>query len=68
MNTLIAVGTGAAFLYSAGRDAGADWFAARGVEPHVYYEAVIWIIALILLGQPARGARQGADLRRHPRG
>jgi Cu+-exporting ATPase len=28
----------------------ADWFAARGIEPHVYYEAVIWIIALILLG------------------
>ncbi len=27
-----------------------DWFSARGIEPHVYYEAVVWIIALILLG------------------
>ncbi|HEX2217417.1 MAG TPA: heavy metal translocating P-type ATPase [Gemmatimonadales bacterium] len=50
MNTLIAVGTGAAFGYSLTVTLAADWFAARGIEPHVYYEAVIWIIALILLG------------------
>jgi Cu+-exporting ATPase len=50
MNTLIAVGTGAAFLYSLAVTVGADWFIARGIEPHVYYEAVVWIIALILLG------------------
>ena len=50
MNTLIAVGTGAAFLFSAGVTLFDDWFAAHGVEPHVYYEAVVWIIALVLLG------------------
>jgi Cu+-exporting ATPase len=50
MNTLIAVGTGAAFLFSASATLFDDWFAAHGVEPHVYYEAVVWIIALVLLG------------------
>jgi Cu+-exporting ATPase len=50
MNTLIAVGTGAAFTYSLAVTVGADWFIARGIAPHVYYEAVVWIIALILLG------------------
>ena len=50
MNTLIAVGTGAAFVYSVGVTLADDWFLARGIEPHVYYEAVVWIIALILLG------------------
>ena len=50
MNTLIAVGTGTAFLYSVVVTLADDWFSARGVAPHVYYEAVVWIIALILLG------------------
>ena len=50
MNTLIALGTGAAFLFSLAMTLADDWFAARGVRPQVYYEAVVWIIALILLG------------------
>ncbi|HEX5005305.1 MAG TPA: heavy metal translocating P-type ATPase [Gemmatimonadales bacterium] len=50
MNTLVAVGTGAAFVFSVAMTGGAPYFLARGVEPHVYYEAVVWIIALILLG------------------
>jgi P-type Cu+ transporter len=50
MNTLIAVGTGTAFIYSVVVTLADDWFSARGVEPQVYYEAVVWIIALILLG------------------
>ena len=50
MNTLIAVGTGAAFVYSLGVTLVDDWLAAQGVEPYVYYETVVWIIALILLG------------------
>nr|MBA3554078.1 heavy metal translocating P-type ATPase [Gemmatimonadales bacterium] len=64
MNTLISVGTGAAFLYSVAVTLADDWFAARGVEPHVYYEAVAWIIALILLGNlleaRAKGQTSGA--------
>jgi Cu+-exporting ATPase len=50
MNTLIALGTGAAFLFSLAMTLADDWFAARGISPQVYYEAVVWIIALILLG------------------
>lgn len=50
MNTLIAVGTGSAFLFSLVMTAAAPWLAARGVEQHVYYESVVTIIALILLG------------------
>ncbi|HEX6105576.1 MAG TPA: heavy metal translocating P-type ATPase [Gemmatimonadales bacterium] len=64
MNTLIAVGTGAAFLYSLAVTLAPGWFAVRGVEPHVYYEAVVWIIALILLGNlleaRAKGRTAGA--------
>jgi P-type Cu+ transporter len=50
MNTLIAVGTGAAFLYSLTVTLAGGWLARHGLEPQVYYEAVVWIIALILLG------------------
>ncbi len=50
MNTLIAVGTGAAFVFSVAMTVAGGWFRAQGVEPHVYYEAVVWIIALVLLG------------------
>ena len=49
MNTLIALGTGAAFVYSAVVTLFAGWFAAHGVEPYVYFEPVVWIIALVLL-------------------
>ncbi len=64
MNTLIAVGTGAAFSFSLFMTVAAGWAASRGVEPHVYYEAVIWIIALVLLGNlleaRAKGRTSGA--------
>jgi Cu+-exporting ATPase len=64
MNTLIAVGTGAAFAYSVVVTLADDWLSARGIAPHVYYEAVVWIIALILLGSlleaRAKGRTSGA--------
>ena len=50
MNTLVAVGTGAAFLYSVVATVAPDFFVSRGVAPDVYYEAVVLIIALILTG------------------
>jgi Cu+-exporting ATPase len=50
MNTLVAVGTGAAFLYSALATLAPGFFLSRGVAPDVYYEAVVIIIALILTG------------------
>jgi Cu+-exporting ATPase len=50
MNTLIAVGTGAAFLYSLVATVAPGFFVRHGLAPDVYYEAVILIIALILTG------------------
>jgi len=64
MNTLIAVGTGAAFLFSLAVTLADDWLAAQGIQPQVYYEAVTWIIALVLLGNllesRAKGRTSGA--------
>lgn len=50
MNTLVAVGTGAAFVYSLAATVVPNRFIAAGVMPDVYYEAVIIIIAFILTG------------------
>ncbi len=50
MNTLIAVGTGAAFGFSVFMTVASGWVGARGVMPQVYYEAVATIVALVLLG------------------
>jgi len=50
MNTLVALGTGAAFLYSVVATVAPELFTSRGLSPDVYYEAVLFIIALILLG------------------
>jgi Cu+-exporting ATPase len=60
MNTLIAVGTGSAFLYSLAATVAPRFFVARGVAPQVYFEAVMVIIGLILAGNAleARARRQ----------
>jgi Cu+-exporting ATPase len=60
MDTLIAVGTGAAFLFSVIATVAPGFFTSRGVTPDIYYEAVIFIIALVLLGNAleARAKRQ----------
>ncbi|HET7458159.1 MAG TPA: heavy metal translocating P-type ATPase [Gemmatimonadaceae bacterium] len=62
MNTLVAVGTGAAFLYSVIATVAPGFFLRRGVAPDVYYEAVIIIIALVLTGNAfeARAKRRTA--------
>ncbi|HJR42834.1 MAG TPA: heavy metal translocating P-type ATPase [Gemmatimonadaceae bacterium] len=59
MSTLIAVGTGAAFLYSAFATIAPGFFIARGVAPDVYYEAIILIIALVLLGNMLEARAKG---------
>jgi Cu+-exporting ATPase len=63
MNTLIAVGTGAAFAYSVFATVAPGMFTRRGLAPDVYYEAVILIIAFILVGNTleARAKRQTAS-------
>lgn len=50
MNTLVALGTGAAFVYSVVATVAPGLFLAHGVNPDVYYEAAVIIIALILTG------------------
>ncbi len=51
MNTLIAVGTSAAYFYSMVAVLFPGFFAARGLTPHVYFDTAAIIIALILLGR-----------------
>ena len=60
MNTLIAVGTGAAYVYSVIATFAPGFFVEHGVKPELYYEAVAAIIGLILLGNTfeARAKRQ----------
>jgi len=50
MNTLIAVGTGAAFLYSTVVTIAPAAFESRGMAAEVYFEAVVFILALVLAG------------------
>src|SRR3989442_1068450 len=59
MNTLIGVGTGAAYLYSLVATFAPDVFAAAGLPADVYYEAVCAIIALILLGRLLEARARG---------
>ncbi len=67
MNTLIAVGTGAAFAYSLVATVTPNVLRAAGIEPAVYYESAAVIITLILLGRwleaRAKG-RTGEAIRR----
>ena len=51
MNTLISVGTGAAFVFSLVATVRPPLLAHNGVQPHVYYEAVVFIIAFVLAGR-----------------
>jgi Cu+-exporting ATPase len=50
MNTLIAAGTGAAFVYSLIATFAPSVFTTHGVAVDLYYESVIIIIALVLAG------------------
>ncbi len=51
MDTLVAIGTGSAFIFSAINTIFPDILKSRGLEPHVYYEAAAMIVTLILLGR-----------------
>ncbi|MBD2155334.1 heavy metal translocating P-type ATPase [Leptolyngbya sp. FACHB-16] len=51
MNTLVALGTGTAYLYSLFVTLFPQVIRAQGLEPAVYYEAAVVIITLILLGR-----------------
>lgn len=55
MDTLVAVSTGIAFLFSFFNTVYPEYWTSRGLEAHVYYEAASVIIALILLGKFLEG-------------
>lgn len=51
MDTLVALSTGIAYLFSVFNMVFADFWTNRGLEAHVYFEAAAVIIAFILLGK-----------------
>jgi Cu+-exporting ATPase len=63
MNTLVALGTGAAFLYSTATTVAPGFFLSHGIAPDVYFEAGILIIGLVLVGNmlESRAKGQTAD-------
>jgi len=66
MSTLVSLGTLAAFGYSLAVTISPSTFAEHGMAAEVYFEAVIFILALILLGNSfERQARQKASSALH---
>ncbi|MDQ6690996.1 MAG: heavy metal translocating P-type ATPase [Gemmatimonadota bacterium] len=63
MNTLVALGTGSAFLYSVIATVAPHLFSRNGIAPDVYFEAVIFIIGLVLAGRAieARARRKTSE-------
>jgi len=59
MDTLVAVGTGTAYLYSLFPTFFPQWFTAQGLQPDVYFEAAAVIIALLLLGRLLENRAKG---------
>ena len=51
MDTLVALSTGVAFLFSTFNTIYPQYWHQRGLHPHVYFEAAVVIIAFILLGK-----------------
>ncbi len=59
MNTLITVGTSAAFLFSVVATVSPRVLALNGVQPQVYYEAVVFILAFVLAGRAMEARAKG---------
>lgn len=51
MDTLVALSTGIAFMFSAFNTIYPEFWYSRGQHPHVYFEAAAVVIAFILLGK-----------------
>ncbi len=51
MDTLVALSTGVAFLFSVFNTFLPSYFKSLGLAPHVYFESAVMIITLILLGR-----------------
>lgn len=63
MNTLVALGTGAAFLYSFAATVFPGFFIAHGLSEDIYYDSVLLILGFLLLGNwlDARAKRRTLD-------
>ncbi|MGB6904439.1 MAG: cation transporter, partial [Acidobacteriaceae bacterium] len=63
MNTLVALGTGAALAYSLAATTMPGVFHRHGLHPDVYYDAVLLILGFLLLGRwlDARAKRRTLD-------
>ncbi|MCC5606983.1 heavy metal translocating P-type ATPase [Nostoc sp. CHAB 5834] len=59
MDTLIALGTSAAYLYSLFVTVLPKFFIAQGLIPHIYYEVAAIVITLILLGRLLENRARG---------
>jgi Cu+-exporting ATPase len=59
MDTLVALGTSAAYFYSLFPTFYPGWFRAQGLEPAVYYEISAIVITLILLGRLLENRAKG---------
>lgn len=51
MDTLVALSTGVAFIYSLFNTVYPEFMMSRGIMPHVYYESAVVIITFILFGK-----------------
>ncbi|RJP64516.1 MAG: copper-translocating P-type ATPase [Ignavibacteriales bacterium] len=51
MNSLVAIGTGAAYIYSTVGTLFPQMFSSVGIASHVYFDSTVVIITLILLGR-----------------
>jgi Cu+-exporting ATPase len=59
MNTLIAVGTSAAYLYSIVAILFPSFFRSGGIQPRVYFDTTVVITTLILLGRVLEARAKG---------
>ncbi|SVD32906.1 uncharacterized protein METZ01_LOCUS385760, partial [marine metagenome] len=59
MFTLIAIGTGTAYLFSAAVTVSPEFFEAKGMEPTVYFDTAAIIVGLILLGRYLESRARG---------
>lgn len=59
MNTLVAVGSFSAYVYSAAATVFPHFFESAGVAPHVYYDGAAMIVTLILFGRLLEATAKG---------
>ena len=60
MDTLVALSTSIAFLFSLFNTLFPQAWSERGLEPHVYYEAASMIVAFVLLGKTLEERAKGS--------